>query len=99
LYRALELGRLLVDPRRERERSVVIGVREARHSVRAHARGELQVLRLLRSANGTGRRSAVGEQVMQAPEADLNAGALGSSLPGEILICTWLPDWETCGSG
>jgi hypothetical protein len=78
--RTLKLRRLLVAPRREREDSVVIGIRETRRSVRAHACGEPQVLRLLLSANGTRRRSAVREQVMAVSRGGPEARRVGIEL-------------------
>ena len=96
----LKLGRLLVDPGGEGEGSVVVGVGEVRDSVRAHAVREQQVLRLVLGAVGPAPAGPpLGRRLWQAWSADLNAGELGSALPGEIVTCTWLPELETWGSG
>jgi hypothetical protein len=41
----------------------------------------------------------LGKRWSQAPSAALNAGELGLAGPGEIVICTCVPDPETWGSG
>jgi hypothetical protein len=87
LCRALEQGRLLVEPGGKGEHSVMIGVREVRHSVRAHAGCVLHVLRLLLGANG-----AAGSGALQQPRPDVDC--LRSRTSVEVVTGERRPHWS-----
>ena len=76
----------------------MVGVGEARDSVGAHADREPQVLCLVLGAVGTG-FPPLGRRLPHVWAADLNAGELGSTPPGEIVTCTWLPELGDLGVG
>jgi hypothetical protein len=89
----LERGSLLVDRGRESERSVAVVVGKfgtpCERIQSANVRPWAWFWAPLAGFPPLGRR------LWHVWSADLNAGELGSALPGEMVTCSWPPELET----